>query len=53
LAGEPTPSSAPKAQIICPIIKAGDLANDFTSVSGGGIIPECLLRALKWMLFFG
>jgi len=50
LAGEPTTSSAPKAQIICPIIKAGDLANDF---SGYGIIPECLLRALKWMLFFG
>jgi hypothetical protein len=42
-----------KAQIICPIIKAGDLANDFTSVSDYGIIPEWLVRALTWMLFFG
>jgi len=53
LAGETTTSSAPKAQIICPIIKAGGLAKDFTSVSGYGIIPECLLRALTWMLLFG
>jgi len=42
----------PKAQIICPIVKAGDIANDFTSVSGNGIIPECLLRAVRWLLFF-